>query len=108
MANLVPLFLLAFGIPCLLAGLAYGCASRALSGTDKSSPFECGFDPKNPERTPFSLRFFLLAVVFLLFDVEVVLLLPLPLLFHLTVNPLAAGSAFIAVLGAILLGLIHE
>nr|AQP28936.1 NADH dehydrogenase subunit 3 [Procapritermes sp. G TB-2017] len=74
---------------------------------EKSSPFECGFDPKNSARIPFSSRFFLIAVIFMIFDVEIALLLPMPITMH-TSNMkswMIISSIFLLIL---IIGLYHE
>nr|ARB50149.1 NADH dehydrogenase subunit 3 [Perissonemia borneenis] len=44
---------------------------------NKMTPFECGFDPKSSSRLPFSTKFFLIGILFLIFDVEMVMILPM-------------------------------
>nr|YP_010146838.1 NADH dehydrogenase subunit 3 [Yininemertes pratensis]QQP01067.1 NADH dehydrogenase subunit 3 [Yininemertes pratensis] len=89
---------------CLTAWLL---AKRAEKDREKSSPFECGFDPKLSARVPFSVRFFLLAVIFLIFDVEIALLLPVPfvVVVSYSVVSLVAVGLF---LGVLAIGLLHE
>nr|YP_010321825.1 NADH dehydrogenase subunit 3 [Stenochironomus zhengi]UKO33052.1 NADH dehydrogenase subunit 3 [Stenochironomus zhengi] len=41
------------------------------------TPFECGFNTINSPRLPFSIKFFLISIIFLIFDVEITLILPL-------------------------------
>nr|WRM53704.1 NADH dehydrogenase subunit 3 [Bostockia porosa] len=74
---------------------------------EKLSPYECGFDPLGSARLPFSLRFFLVAILFLLFDLEIALLLPLPWGDQLS-TPLVTFFWASAILLILTLGLVYE
>lgn len=43
---------------------------------EKTSGYECGFDPFSDAREPFYVKFYLIAILFIIFDVEVVFFFP--------------------------------
>ncbi|NP_203161.1 NADH dehydrogenase subunit 3 (mitochondrion) [Tribolium castaneum] len=82
-------------------------SKKSFLDREKSSPFECGFDPKASARLPFSLHFFLIAIIFLIFDVEITLLFPLivSLKFNSMMSYMPTLIMFLLIL---LVGLFHE
>nr|ASM82780.1 NADH dehydrogenase subunit 3 [Neopanorpa chelata] len=103
LAMSIILLLISF-IVMLLASIL---SKKSMIDREKSSPFECGFDPKSSARLPFSLRFFLIAVIFLIFDVEIALLLPMILIFTSS-NLIMWSLVSLFFLLILLIGLYHE
>nr|APC61680.1 NADH dehydrogenase subunit 3 [Orientallactaga sibirica] len=75
--------------------------------SEKIGPYECGFDPIETARLPFSMKFFLVAITFLLFDLEIALLLPLPWAAQMNKLTLVMMVALLLVL-VLALGLAYE
>jgi NADH-quinone oxidoreductase subunit A len=66
---------LAFVIVCAMVGGSYLIA-RQNPNSEKLSPFECGFAPFDDARGQFDVRFYLVAILFIIFDLEVAFLFP--------------------------------
>lgn len=66
--------------------------------TEKVSAYECGFDPFSDARSKFDVRFYLVAILFILFDLEVAFLFPLSVDPALDLLGIAAVFIFLAVL----------
>ncbi len=63
-----------FAIATLIASALLG--KRALRNPIKDSPYECGMLPIGEGQARFSVKFYLVAMLFVLFDIEVVFLVP--------------------------------
>ena len=66
---------LAFGLVCAMLGGSYLIA-RQHPNSEKLSPFECGFAPFDDARGQFDVRFYLVAILFIIFDLETAFLFP--------------------------------
>nr|YP_007627089.1 NADH dehydrogenase subunit 3 [Cupido argiades]AGE31677.1 NADH dehydrogenase subunit 3 [Cupido argiades] len=102
--NLSIIIIILVNIIMLMSSLL---SKKMMWDREKCSPFECGFDPKCLPRIPFSLHFFLITMIFLIFDIEIALILPMIISFKMTNFILwwKISSFFIIIL---LIGLYHE
>jgi len=59
----------------LIISLSYFLVTQSPE-TEKLSTYECGFDPYGDTRDQFNIRFYIIAILFVLFDIEIIFLLP--------------------------------
>nr|AZN62409.1 NADH dehydrogenase subunit 3 [Achatinella fulgens] len=94
-------------IPLMMMFLYYFIYWKSYQSYEKVSPFECGFNPMSNMRKPFSLRFFMLLILFLVFDVELVLMFPLYSVLYMNKSMLAIFMLYGFIL-LLLIGLLYE
>jgi NADH-quinone oxidoreductase subunit A len=97
---------MALGFGLLLLSVPYFFVKSKSKQIDKFKNYESGFDPLSPNKTPFNVRFYLVAILFVLFDVEIIFLL----LWALAYKMLGVIGFFVAMLFIIILtiGFIYE
>nr|YP_010035026.1 NADH dehydrogenase subunit 3 [Parazyginella tiani]QOX09870.1 NADH dehydrogenase subunit 3 [Parazyginella tiani] len=83
------------------------CSKKVITDWQKSTPFECGFNPMSFKRLPFSMHFFLIAVIFLVFDIEIIIILPMTLTLKSSLMKIWMMTSMLFIM-ILILGLYHE
>nr|YP_010586426.1 NADH dehydrogenase subunit 3 [Oecetis caucula]UZZ44214.1 NADH dehydrogenase subunit 3 [Oecetis caucula] len=74
-------FFIILTICSLLSFVLIMFSKKYMKSIKKLTPFECGFNPLKNNRIPFSIHFFFISMIFLIFDVEITLILPMVLIY---------------------------
>ena len=80
------MFIIAAGFAVTFIGLSQLVGQRKRTRT-KLMPYECGKDPVGSARERFSVKFYLIAMIFILFDIEVIFLVPWAVVFKRLASP---------------------
>ena len=94
---------LVFVVLAIIMGCAMVVANVILArfrpDIEKNSPYECGFEPFEDARIKFDIRYYLIAILFILFDLEIAFLIPWALVFRqLGVYGFVVMSVFLLIL----------
>ena len=106
--NYLPILLfiavgLAFGVVPIIAG---SVLAPNRPDSEKLSPYECGFEAFEDARMKFDVRYYLVAILFILFDLEIAFLFPWAIV--LEEIGLAGFVAMMVFLGILVVGFIYE
>lgn len=66
---------ISIALPMSIIGVSYFFIKRSPS-SEKNSPYECGFNPFSLDLGRFNIRFYLIAILFVIFDIEIAFLFP--------------------------------
>ncbi len=94
---------LLFGVVPLMLGFVLGPNRPS---AEKNSPYECGFEAFEDARMPFDVRFYLVAILFIIFDLEIAFLFPWAIVFDSM--GWTAFWAMMIFLGLLVVGFIYE
>lgn len=101
--------LLAAAITGFVVGASHFFGQRAKKNKIKDSPYECGVSSEGGVHTRFSVKFYLTALLFMLFDLEVVILIPWTFIYReFLANQIAILGPIMFFIGVLVLGLVYE
>ncbi len=101
--------LLAAGITALVIIASQFFGQRARHTKIKDSAYECGVPAEGLIHTRFSVKFFLTALLFMLFDLEIVILVPWTFIYReFLANHIAILGPIMFFIGVLVLGLVYE
>ena len=72
---LLVFLIFAIGLTCIIVGASYFLAKQNPE-SEKLSAYECGFEPYEDTRHTFDVRFCVIAILFIIFDIEVMFFVP--------------------------------
>jgi len=108
LANYLPVLIfivIALGLATVIVAASY-IVNRQNPDPEKVAPFECGFDPFDDARGKFEVRFYLVAILFIIFDMEVAFLFPWAVSLE-SIGPFGFWSMMIF-LGLLTVGFVYE
>ena len=79
MVEYIPVFIyliISLLLSILIISLSFVLGTSSRPDPEKVSAYECGFDPFDDARSRFDVRFYLVAILFIIFDLEVTFLFP--------------------------------
>ncbi|NIN33808.1 MAG: NADH-quinone oxidoreductase subunit A [Gammaproteobacteria bacterium] len=97
----------AIGVVLIGLGLVLGrLLGHARPDSEKQSPYECGFEAFEDARMKFDVRYYLVAILFIIFDLEIAFLFPWAVV--LDEIGMAGFWAMMIFLGVLVVGFIYE
>lgn len=101
---------------CLAAGVATAIVfvsqfigQRARKNAIKDTPYECGVKPTGPVHTRFSVKFYITVMLFILFDIEVVFLVPWAFIYReFLASNIEILVPILVFIGVIVVGFLYE
>ena len=100
---------LAAGITLVVIVVSHLFGQRSRGSKIKDSAYECGVPAEGLIHTRFSVKFFVTALLFMLFDLEVVILVPWTFIYReFLANHIAILGPIMFFIGVLVLGLVYE